>query len=439
MRKTSRKLTIRAVSAILAGMLAITACGSAGNSAAAEQTESTDESKQEASSTASSTEPQEPTHLPIPQDFIMGMDASSVLAEDYSNVAYFNFDGILCDPFYVLADAGINYIRIRVWNDPYDENGNGYGGGNNDVETAIALGKRATAAGMKVCIDFHYSDFWADPKRQHAPKAWEGKSVDEKCNLLSEFTEDALSKMLDEGIDIGMVQVGNEINYGMSGESNIRDVLKLLDSGCNAVRGVSEKYDQDIKIAIHYTNIKKKGEVDNLVHNLLEANIDFDAIGLSYYPFWDGSFDNMKSMVSAIQKRHGKEVFIAETSYPYTLEDGDGFPNSVSSPKELMEGYPATVEGQKNMIADVIQNANDAGAFGVFYWEGTWIPVGSDRKSNEEIWEKYGSGWASSYSKDYDPEDAGLYYGGCSWDNQALFDFKGNPLDSLKVFGELKR
>jgi arabinogalactan endo-1,4-beta-galactosidase len=147
----------------------------------------------------------------------------------------------------------------------------------------------------------------------------------------------------------------------------------------------------------------------------------------------------MKSMVSAIQKRHGKEVFIAETSYPYTLEDGDGFPNSVSSPKDLMEGYPATVEGQKNMIADVIQNANDAGAFGVFYWEGTWIPVGSDRKSNEEIWEKYGSGWASSYSKDYDPEDAGLYYGGCSWDNQALFDFKGNPLDSLKVFGELKK
>ena len=91
------------------------------------------------------------------------------------------------------------------------------------------------------------------------------------------------------------------------------------------------------------------------------------------------------------------------------------------------------------VLKELIQNANDAGAFGVFYWEGTWIPVGSDRKSNEEIWEKYGSGWASSYSKDYDPEDAGLYYGGCSWDNQALFDFKGNPLDSLKVFGELKK
>ena len=108
----------------------------------------------------------------ISDDFIRGMDASAVLALENSGVKYYNFDGEEQDVFQTLSEAGVNYIRLRVWNDPYDENGNGYGGGNNDLPTAIELGKRATKYGMKVCIDFHYSDFWADPKRQHAPKAW---------------------------------------------------------------------------------------------------------------------------------------------------------------------------------------------------------------------------------------------------------------------------
>ncbi len=374
----------------------------------------------------------------ISEDFIMGMDASSVLVEENSGVKYYDFDGNEADVFKVLADSGINYIRIRVWNDPYDADGNGYGGGNNDVATAIELGKRATEYGMKVCIDFHYSDFWADPKRQHAPKAWEGMTIDEKCTALSEFTTDSLAKMLDAGVDIGMVQVGNEINYGMSGEYTLKNVTKLLDAGCDAVRSVGTAYNKNITIAIHYTNIENKGEVDGLVHNLVNNDIDFDAIGLSYYPFWDGSFDNMKSMVSSIQKRHGKKVFIAETSYCYTSEDGDGTANSLSGTNDLVEGYPATVQGQVDMLRDVIINANEAGAFGVFYWEGTWIPVGSDPVTNAEKWEKYGSGWASSYAGDYDPEDAGLYYGGCSWDNQALFDFEGHPLESLEVYNSFE-
>ncbi len=104
----------------------------------------------------------------ISDDFIRGMDASIVLAEENSGVKYYNFEGEEQDVFMTMAQAGVNYIRLRVWNDPYDENGNGYGGGNNDLATAVELGKRATMYGMKVCIDFHYSDFWADPKRQHA-------------------------------------------------------------------------------------------------------------------------------------------------------------------------------------------------------------------------------------------------------------------------------
>ena len=374
----------------------------------------------------------------ISDDFIRGMDASSVLVEENSGVKYYNFDGEEQDVFQTLAEGGINYIRLRVWNDPFDENGNGYGGGNNDVATAVALGKRATAYGMKVCIDFHYSDFWADPKRQHAPKAWEGMDVTQKCDALYDFTKESLTEILDAGVDVGMVQVGNEINNGMSGETKLENVTQLLHAGCRGVREISEKYQKDISIAIHYTRITDKAQVDSLVANLEKSEMDYDMIGLSFYPFWDGSMSNMQRVVELIQERYGKKVFIAETSYCYTSEAGDGRGTSLVGIDDLAEGYPATVQGQASMVRDVCAAAHEAGALGVFYWEGVWLPVGEATADNSPVWEKYGSGWASSYAADYDPEDAGLYYGGCSWDNQAMFDFEGYPLESLKVFKYLE-
>lgn len=374
----------------------------------------------------------------ISDDFIRGMDASSVLVEENSGVTYYNFDGEEQDVFQTLAESGVNYIRLRVWNDPYDEDGNGYGGGNNDVPTAIELGGRASKYGMKVCIDFHYSDFWADPKRQHAPKAWEGMSLEEKTDALYEYTKDSLTEMLDAGVDVGMVQIGNEINYGMSGETDPSNVIELLKSGSRAVREISEAYDRDIQIVVHYTRITEPPKLYSLVENLAAGELDYDTIGLSFYPFWDGDMKNMKSVVKKIIKDYGKNVVIAETSYCYTSEDGDGSGNSLVGINDLVDGYPASVQGQTSMIRDVIAAANEAGASGVFYWEGTWLPVGKATDDNSPIWEKYGSGWASSYASDYDPEDAGLYYGGCSWDNQAFFDFDGHPLASLNLFKYLK-
>ncbi len=378
---------------------------------------------------------------PIPDisdDFIRGMDASSVLVEEKSGVKYYNFEGEEQDVFMTLAEAGVNYIRLRVWNDPYDENGNGYGGGNNDVATAIELGKRATKYGMKVCIDFHYSDFWADPKRQHAPKAWEGMSCEEKCDALYEFTKESLTEILDAGVDVGMVQIGNEINYGMSGETKLANVTELLRAGSRGVREISEAYGKDIQIVVHYTRITDKAQLDSLAANLDSAELDYDILGLSFYPFWDGSMKNMQRVAELLQERYGKKVMIAETSYCYTSEDGDGSGNSFVGIDDLVEGYPATVQGQASMVRDVCAAANEVGVIGVFYWEGVWIPVGKATEDNSPIWEEFGSGWASSYASDYDPEDAGLYYGGCSWDNQAMFDFDGHPLESLNVFKYLK-
>lgn len=374
----------------------------------------------------------------ISDDFIRGMDASSVLVEENSGVKYYNFDGKEQDVYMTLAQSGVNYIRLRVWNDPYDGNGNGYGGGNNDVPTAIELGKRATMYGMKVCIDFHYSDFWADPKRQHAPKAWEGMTAEEKSVALYEFTVDSLTQILDAGVDVGMVQIGNEINYGMSDETDPEKVAALLCSGSKAVREMADKYDKDIQVVVHYTRITEPENMDVLVSNLEKYDVDYDILGLSFYPFWDGTMENMQSVVKSIREKYGKKVMIAETSYCYTSEDGDGCDNSLVGTDDIVEGYPATVQGQANMIRDVIAAANEAGAIGVFYWEGAWLPVGEATADNSPIWEEFGSGWASSYASDYDPEDAGLYYGGCSWDNQAFFDFDGYPLASINVFKYLK-
>lgn len=374
----------------------------------------------------------------ISDDFYRGMDASAVLALENSGVKYYNFDGEEQDVFMTLAQAGVNYIRLRVWNDPYDENGNGYGGGNNDVATAITLGQRATKYGMKVCIDFHYSDFWADPKKQFVPKAWEGMEIEEKADALYDFTLDSLTQLLEAGVDVGMVQIGNEINNGMSGETDVANVRKLLTAGSKAVREAAVNSGKEILVAVHYTNIDDMKKLDTLLTGLQVKEIDYDIVGLSFYPYWHGTMDDLKNAITHIRNTYGKKVYVAENAYCYTAEDGDGSANSVEGTDDLAEGYSASVQGQANEVRDVCAAASEAGAEGVFYWEGTWIPVGPADADNSDLWEKYGSGWASSYASGYDPKDAGQYYGGCSWDNQAIFDFTGHPLASLNVFKYLK-
>lgn len=374
----------------------------------------------------------------ISDDFYRGMDASAVLALENSGVKYYNFDGKEQDVFMTLAQAGVNYIRLRAWNDPYDENGNGYGGGNNDVATAIVLGQRATKYGMKVCIDFHYSDFWADPKKQFVPKAWEGMDIEEKSDALYNFTLESLTQLLDAGVNVGMVQIGNEINNGMSGETDVANVRKLLTAGSKAVREAAANSGKEILVAVHYTNIDDMKKLDTLLTGLQVKEIDYDIVGLSFYPYWHGTIEDLKNAIIHIRDTYGKKVYVAENAYCYTAEDGDGSANSVEGTDDLAEGYSASVQGQANEVRDVCAAASEAGAEGVFYWEGTWIPVGPADADNSDLWEKYGSGWASSYASGYDPKDAGQYYGGCSWDNQAMFDFTGHPLASLNVFKYLK-
>lgn len=377
---------------------------------------------------------------PIPDisdDFIRGMDVSSILVEEKSGVKYYSADGTEQDVFTTMAQAGVNYARIRVWNDPFDADGNGYGGGNNDLATAIELGKRATANGMKVCIDFHYSDFWADPKKQICPKAWEGMTLEEKADALYEFTKDSMTQLLDAGVDVGMVQVGNETNNGMAGETQIPNIARLMNAGSKAVRETATTYGKEIKVALHYTDATDFAGLDSIMYKLASFQVDYDIFALSYYPYWHGTFENLQNVMANIQDKYGKETLIAETAYCYTTQDTDGSGNSVNE-GDLIDAYGATVQSQSTALRDVCAAASDAGALGVFYWEGAWITVGDVNADNSPIWEEFGSGWASSYAADYDPNDAGKYYGGCSWDNQALFDAAGKPLESLNTYKWLK-
>ena len=386
----------------------------------------------------------------LSKDFIKGVDVSSYVSLRDSGVTFKNWDGNEIDDltfFKQLKEAGVNYIRIRVWNDPYNSDKKGYGGGNNDLEKAKKIGKWATDAGMKVLIDFHYSDFWADPAKQKAPKLWENFSVDQKVTAVTEFTKDSLTELIKHGVDVGMVQVGNETTGGICGETSWANMAKIFNAGSAAVRVVSTTTNKEILVALHFTNPETAGKYATIARNLNDNKVDYDIFASSYYPFWHGTTKNLTEVLENVAKTYSKKVMVAETSWATSLEDGDGHDNTVrEGSNDTGMPYPFTVQGQAKEIRSVMQAVHDIGeaGIGVMYWEPAWIPVKIYNKEaedaakvleeNKEAWEKYGSGWASSPSGEYDPEDAGKWYGGSAVDNQALFDFSGKPLPSLNVF-----
>ncbi len=390
----------------------------------------------------------------VDDDFIMGMDVSSYVSVTNSGVVFKDFNGNALDAagfFNLLKSCGINYIRIRVWNNPYDSNGNGYGGGNCDIENAAVIGKLATNAGMKVLIDFHYSDFWADPLKQMVPKAWEGYTVEQKVTAIYNYTKESLTYLKNQGVNVGMVQVGNETNASFCGENDWTNMCKLFNAGSKAIREVDSK----ILIALHFTNPEQSNRYTNYASTLKNNNVDYDVFASSYYPEWHGTLSNLTSVLKAVANGYGKKVMVVETSYPYTLDDLDGYDNTINKwthSNPPVSGCPeASVQGQADFISNVINavvNVGDAG-IGVCYWEGAWNSVGnpyvgaggwteSIRTNNKTLWEKYGSGWAASFATEYDPNDAGKYYGGSAVDNQTFFDVNGKALASLNVFKYVK-
>ena len=233
-----------------------------------------------------------------------------------------------------------------------------------------------------------------------------------------------------------MVQVGNETNYGMAGEDDTDAVARLIAEGCRAVRDVAKARGLDIMTCVHLTDITRYSRIDEVLAALQDAGADCDAVGLSYYAYWQGAPEMLDRAVRSIREDWGKAVFVAETAWPFTLKDGDGWSNVVG---EVPEFYPVSAGGQASAFCDVCRTTANAGGFGAFYWGGIWTPVGRSRRKNKALWEQWGSGWATSYAAAYDPDHVGDDYGGCAWDNQALFDFEGRPLEILDAMRQLSK
>ena len=379
--------------------------------------------------------------------FIRGMDVSSVISLENAGVTFKNESGKEQDIFKTLAENGVNYIRVRVWHNPRDISGNSYGGGGNDLTAAKQIGKHAAEYGMKLLVDFHYSDFWADPAKQKSPKAWADLTVAQKRDALYEYTLNSLNEIKAAGADVGMVQIGNETTSGIAGVSDYNDVHKLFSSGAKAVRD----FDKNVLVALHFTNPEKTSTIKWLADYLSQKAVDYDVFATSYYPSWHGSLENLTDVLNYAADKYGKFTMVAETSYPFTLEDTDGHGNTISkwnnnTGENMLWDFSA--QGQADEVRAVMNAVNSVHGgkgLGVFYWEGAWITVGDTTgksgsawtrqyNENKTLWEEYGCGWASSYSVEYDPDDAGKYYGGSAVDNQAFFDADGKALPSLHVF-----
>lgn len=351
-------------------------------------------------------------------DFIKGADVS-IMPELERNGTKFYDNGIEQDGLTILKNHGVNWIRVRIWNNPYVVGPEGVGGGNTDEAKAIEMAKRAKALGMKVLVDFHYSDFWVDPGQQKKPDAWKNDSGDKLVDDVYAYTAKVMQDFNAQGVTPDMVQVGNELNNGMlwpeaqlteDNPNGYKFLAKLLNAGLQAVHDNDK--DNKVKTMIHLAGVDV-----NLYHtffdNLIVKNKvnDFDIIGMSFYPFWHGTMDDLKNTMNDVSAKYNKDVIAVETAFGYTLEDADFEKNNFGTNEEKVGGYKATVQGQATGLRDVMATVacvNDNRGLGIFYWAPDWV-------INEKV------GWKSNG-------------GGNGWDNLTLFDTKGNALESMDTF-----
>nr|WP_315464756.1 glycosyl hydrolase 53 family protein [uncultured Rhodoferax sp.] len=374
-------------------------------------------------------------------DFIMGADVSILHEMEKRGARYADQHGNRKDALEILKDNGVNWVRLRLWHTPvYAESviengrvvgqkGQAVGGGNNDLEVTVKLAKRAKALGLKYLLDFHYSDFWADPDKQHKPAAWRKLKGAALEQAVYDYTRQVMLRLAQEQAFPDMVQIGNELNGGLlwpDGKTfkshpdeeigGNAGFVNLLRAGIRATREVEAGVHpgRRMQIAIHLAD-GGKNELYRRVFDLLTTEkVDYDLIGMSFYPYWHGTIEDFQTNADEISARYGKEVILMETAYAYTLDNGDNWPNLFNASMQKSVGYKATVQGQTSVMRDLIQAVakvpGGRGA-GLFYWEPLWYGMN-------------GVGWRTGE--------------GNGWDNQAMFDAKGQALPSLAVFKRVR-
>ncbi len=346
-------------------------------------------------------------------DFVKGADVSTLPAIEDAGGQYYDA-GAQRDLLAILKDHGVNYVRLRIWNDPVQADGY------NDKAHTVAMAKRVKDAGLKLLLDFHYSDFWTDPGSQVKPAAWANLSFNDLKDAMYDYTEDVLNSLQAVGAYPDMVQIGNEINPGMmlpdGSTSNYNNLAQLLSTGIQAVRDTTPA-GHEVKTMIHLAEGGNNGLFRGYFDALTSRNVDFDVIGLSFYPYWHGTYKDLKDNLNDLAARYGKQLIVVETAHPHTLSDGDGWGNIAGAAEADKAGFPATPQGQFDaftMIMNTVAHTNGGKGAGAFYWEPAWIPVAKAPNGD------YRAGWK--------------IHEGNAWDNQAMFDFQGNALPSLDAY-----
>lgn len=327
---------------------------------------------------------------------MMGADVSTVQRALDLGASYYDASNQKKDPLDILKSAGVNYVRLRIWNNPLS--------GYNNKAKVLSYAKIVKAKGLKLLIDFHYSDTWADPTSQTKPAAWSGHSIAQLRTDVYDYTYDVCNSLKAQGTTPDAVQLGNEINTGMlwnEGKvvsSSFVNLASLLKSGYNAVKAVNA----GTQVFIHTADANSMTNARWFYDGIRAQGVNWDITAFAYYCFWHGSLSNMTSVVADAKARYGKPVVVVETAYPFTSSNADGTANAISG-SEPCAGYPASWAGQAAQFKAVQDAARAGGAAGVFYWEPTWYAVA-------------GNGW--------DP--ANINGSGDGWDSLALFDWSGH-------------
>ncbi len=365
-------------------------------------------------------------------EWINGMDVSTLLMLERAGAVYRDEQGRPRELFALMSENGVNWVRLRLWVSPYDVENRSYGAGGCDIACAVALSKRARAAGMKTLLCLHYSDFWADPGKQHTPKAWRGLNIGSLSATVEAYTASVLRLMQTAGVLPDMVQVGNEITAGLlwplGKAPDFAAIARLTQAGARAVKQF------DLPVLLHLDRGgDREGCVSWLERYFLAARgaRSIDAIGLSYYPYWHGDLNALSDTLHALGERFSLPVLVVETAYAHSSEDyaaREGLPSNgrerlpLGMTMDRAVSYPFTPSGQADYLRALLQTLHAApSARGFFWWEPAWLPLP-------------GCGWAAKPALSYLglPEDTPL---GSEWANQTLFDYDGN---ALPAWGELR-
>lgn len=284
-----------------------------------------------------------------------------------------NLNGNDIDFLDLLKQSGVNTARVKIWYNPSDSNAS--------LSQVRDLFKKINALGMQTWLDIHYSDTWADPGQQTVPITWKNLTKNQLMDSMYAYTYRICGELQPD-----YVQIGNEINNGilwpMGNLSNYNDFIALISKGTNAVRDASP----GSLIMLHYAGLQGASA---FFSKLLSHQTDFDLCTISYYPWWHGkNSDSLGIVMDNIFDLTGKKTIVAETAYPFTLAWNDYTNNIIGDSNALVDGFPASPQGQLNWVQHIRNMSSGSSKRGGFcYWGGEWFAYKGATSTNGSPWE----------------------------------------------------